>query len=397
MSGIGRPAARHGNLRRPAGRVRGLRRPAAAFEEAEKTPRERWESGGAVYSHEVTPGVVGSGDWLKSTKAFYFEKSCEFSGKVNRIIIEGADTYLVITLTGTSTEELLKFGSGVCPPVIRALLCPQDCDHRRSNQDLVHLVSFCRVKSEEPKTWEENLAAPDENAPLRQQQEEWEKNRRRDQQEEQEGSSISRGEGEKEKKKKKDKKKGRSKKDRRKSAPKVGGRAVAKKDPQHLYAGTGLDPDPKQRRRLRRKLKRKLKKAKSTSSSSSRSSSSSSSGEVGEEVLEDRSKVQKMAELAPGVLTAASLQQMKTFVLQASGSTWGSDTEVLPPIMSQYVRQHLSHRASGGLLREMVTLAFAADLLLQSRPAEALDAISQRLKSLELVVSGQPWHTALKR
>ena len=176
----------------------------------------------------------------------------------------------------------------------------------------------------------------------------------------------------------------------------MGGKSVAKKDPKHLYGGTGLDPEPRLRRKLKRKIKKKLKKSKTSSSGSSRSSSSSSSGEADEEILEDRSKVQKLAEMAPGVLTTASIQHMKTFVLQASGTTWEADMEAIPPIMSQYVRHYVAPKTSGGLLREMVTLAYIGDLLVQSRPAEALDAVSQRLKSLEMISSGQPWATAQK-
>jgi hypothetical protein len=43
-----------------------------------------------------------------------------------------------------------------------------------------------------------------------------------------------------------------------------------------------------------------------------------------------------------------------------------------------------------------VTIAHALDLLLQARPAEAADTLSQRLKSLELTISGQPWATSQK-
>ena len=111
----------------------------------------------------------------------------------------------------------------------------------------------------------------------------------------------------------------------------MGGRSVAKKDLKDLYGGTGLDPEPKMRRRLRKKLKKKLKKAKSTSSASSGTSTSSSTEEVGEEILEDRSKVQRIAEIAPGVLTATSVQNIKNYVLQTSGSTWGADVDSIPP------------------------------------------------------------------
>jgi hypothetical protein len=62
--------------------------------------------------------------------------------------------------------------------------------------------------------------------------------------------------------------------------------------------------------------------------------------------------------------------------------------------MGQYARQHLAHRTSGGILREVMSLSFVGDLLLQGRAAEALDGVAQRLKGLELLISGQPWATA---
>ena len=108
--------------------------------------------------------------------------------------------------------------------------------------------------------------------------------------------------------------------------------------------------------------------------------------------------MQKLAELGPGVLVARSMHNMKAFVLQAPGSTWNLDEQSLPPIMSQYTRNYIAPKFSGGLLREATTLAFACvgDLLLQARPAEALDAVGQRLRSLEMTIGGQPWTTSQK-
>ena len=112
--------------------------------------------------------------------------------------------------------------------------------------------------------------------------------------------------------------------------------------------------------------------------------------------MEDRSKIQKIAVLGPGVLSSSAIQSMKHFVLQSGGSTWAMDEESLPPILSQYTRMHLAPKGSGGLLREAVTLSHIGDLLVQGRAAEGMDALTQRLKSLELIMSGQSWATAQK-
>lgn len=375
-------------LHRPAAKA-ALRRPAAAVPPVGRSVQDRWTEGLEVGSEEFTPGLIGRGDWIKSLQAFYFEKECEFAGRVERIILEGSEVEAQLLLSGTSSEELLKFATGLHPPVVRVHLCGLSCDQKRSNQDLLHLKKFRRLTDAEPKTWEENLKATDENATLRQRQEEWERARHM-REEDLEESSASR---EKKKKKKASKSK---KKEKKEKKQKIGGKSVARKELPALYAGTGLDPDPRVRRRLKKRVRKKLKKVKESSTSESGSSSTSVSEEAEQELLEDRSKVQKLAEMAPGLLAAASVQSMKTYVLQASGTSWSLDPDSLPPIMSQYTRQFLAGKASGGLLREAVTLAHLCDLLLQARPAEALDAAAQRLKSLELIMAGQPWTTAQK-
>ena len=78
----------------------------------------------------------------------------------------------------------------------------------------------------------------------------------------------------------------------------------------------GLDPDLKARRRLVRKVRKVLKKSAETSSSSSSTSSASSRdlGMEGEELLQDRSKVHRIAVLAPGLLSAQTVANMKPFL-----------------------------------------------------------------------------------
>ena len=150
----------------------------------------------------------------------------------------------VVTLTRASSEDLLKHASGVNPPVIRAHLREADCDEKRTNQDLVHLSSFSQVPPADRRTWEENFQETDENRELRRRQEEWEK--KREGERHQEVSSDSR-EAKKKKKKKKDKK------EKRKSRVKVGGKSIARKNLPDLYSGTGMDPDPRSRKRLKKR------------------------------------------------------------------------------------------------------------------------------------------------
>ena len=156
--------------RRPAAAKPALRRPAADVERAVETAREKWEAGKEVASKEFSPGLVGTGDWIRSRKASYFEQPCEFAGRIQRISLEGSQVEAVVTLTGTSSEDLLKYATGLDPPVIRAHLCGEDCDEKRANRDLVHLVTFSQVPPADQRTWEENLRVTDENEELRRKQ-----------------------------------------------------------------------------------------------------------------------------------------------------------------------------------------------------------------------------------
>lgn len=379
---------RRGGLRRPAAKA-GLRRPAAAVGAGHKSPQERWERGEEVKSKEYSPGLVGSGDWFKSVHAVYFEKECEIAGHIQRVILDRDQVEFSTLLTGTSTEEVLRVATGLQPPVFRVHVCGPTCDQKRSNQDLIHLISFKKVPPPGERKWEENLKDTDENPELRRRQEEWvaqQKAAEGDQRD----SSHSRASSKKKKKKRSKEKKARKKAQQ----GRIGGKTVAKKKLVDLYSGTGLDPDPKVRRKLQRQMRKRLKRGQGSTSTSSSTSSGTSEGKEDDELLEDRSKIQKLADHGPGLLAAAVIRNMKPFVVQTTGGTWDLDMDSLPPIMSQYARCYLSPRSSGGLLREAYTLAHIGDLLLMARPAEALDALGQRLKSLELMIGGQHWSTA---
>ena len=60
------------------------RRPAAGAALRMVAPAVRWSRGDEVLSTEFTPGLFGRGAWVKATKASYFEKACDFAGKVGK-------------------------------------------------------------------------------------------------------------------------------------------------------------------------------------------------------------------------------------------------------------------------------------------------------------------------
>lgn len=386
--------------RRPAAAAPVLQRPAARVTRG-GVPRAdpvdviaKYEGGEAIKSEDCPLSLLTAGAWIKLEQADYEGGKADLAGKVERIEVDGTTWEAVLKVTGTRSEDLLKVVTAADKPVIRAHLCRADCDRRRASPNLVHVRTIQKVSPEGPWSWERNCEEVDELAALRAAQEEWaERGEVKEKKAAKESSSSSGGKKKKSKKaKKKEKKK--QKKEKRK---KLGGRSNALKTTVMLYSGTGLDPDPENRRILLRKVKGRMKRNKrSSSSSSSTSESSASESEMEQNMMEERSKIRKLAEVGPGILSSEALRSMKEHVLTANGTPWGEDKTSLPPIVGQYARQHVVTRATAPMARELLTLAAAADMLLQARPAEACDIIFQRLKALEQMCSGQSWMVTQK-
>ena len=151
------------------------RRPAAAVPSLPLTVEEKYDQGKVLTSAEATPALFRRGDWVRAVEASYFETECLFAGLVERVVLESGDVELELTLTGTSSEELLKIASAALPFTLRAYLCHRGCDEKRVNPNLAHLKKFRKVLREEGKTWEDNLKEGDENRDLRRRQEDWER------------------------------------------------------------------------------------------------------------------------------------------------------------------------------------------------------------------------------
>ena len=403
---IRRPAAPAGILKRPSRR---LRRPAAAIEvedgeEAgeEQRPREedvkeKYKRGELVDAFHIAPGGYSKGEWLLINEAVYYQQKVALAVKVEKEELEEGKRELRCLLTGTKSEELLRFGTAQRPPFIRLHLCQATCPQLRENPDLVHVRKVRKIKPEDPKTWENNLLDEGENTALQAEEAEW-RRKEAEKKKKEDKSSSSASTKKKKKKKKKAKKKAREEKGERASPERtrIGGRASAKKTLQALYAGTGLDPKVSHRRKLSKKVKKALKKNRESTSSTSSSSSATTSEQEADMLLEDRSKVHRIASLGPGLLAALSVVQMKQFLTQVAGTGWEQDEGTLPPICSLYNRTYMATRLTGGVAREFSTLAWVGDLLLQARPSEALDVVLQRMKSIELTAAGTSWSTAQK-
>lgn len=384
-----RPAAAGAVLQRPAARLRRGGAPAAVdpVDIFDKYAKKE-----VVKVEDIPLSLLVSGEWIRCLQSTYEGKLVDFAGKVEKIEVDGTSWEAILVVTGTTSEDLLKYCTSVEKARVRAHLCRPDCDKKRTNPDLLHLKTVQKISPGEVLGWETNCETQDELPALRAAQLAWEGKDKPEAAEKVRSSSSSK---EKTKKKKKEKKK-EKKRLRKEKRKKMGGRANALKTTAALFSGTGLDPDVENRRILLKKVKGRLKKNKATSSSSSSTDSTDSDSGMEQSLLEERSRIKKLSEIAPGVLSSEGLRAMKEHVLTANGTPWGEDKTTLPPVVSQYLRQHCLPKVSAPMAREMMTLGCIADCMLQARPAEATDICFQRIKSLEQMASGQSWMVSQK-
>lgn len=380
-----RPAAAPPGLRRPS-RHRALAVPLAADP---ISVSEAFHSGQEVEAVDCPLSLLEPGTWFRGLRASYEGGEVDFAGKVKHIQVEGLSWEVIVSPTGTKSEDLLRYCTSVDKPVLRCHLCRRDCDRRRTSPELLHLLKLQKISPGEDLGWENNLCVEDELPTLREAHQGWKEDTKGTDDKKEAASSSS---TEKRKRKKKLKKK-QKKKDREKYAN-LGGKQNSVKPLTALFSGTGLDPEAERRKILRRRVKKRLKKSKDSSSSTGSSTSEEGEGPLELSLLEQRSKIQRISEAAPGLLASEALQVMKQYLLQANGTPWGVEDATLPPLVLQYVRQVCQQKATPPVLREMSTLATLSDQLLLGRPAEALDIALQRLKSLEMSTQGHTWMTA---
>ena len=405
-----RPAAAGGRIRRPAARVAVL------------TPEQyakNYEKGTPVEAHQVPAGTFQSGDWIQVLEGTYYQKATEVVGKVVREQIESQERESLVEATGTQSEELLKHCSSLAPGVahLRLHLCQVGCNALRANPDLLHITRLKKIKEPAKGGWETNLEQEKEMEALAADHERWKEEQETKEKEEKEKKEkkakkdSSTSEEKKKKKKKKEKKKAKKKekkeekekekKEKSEDSPeeretRLGGKAVARKPLEDCYTGTGMDPSYRRRRRLARKVKKTLKKAKDGSTSTASSGETGETDEEMEPVMDDRNRIHRIHSMAPGLLASTTLTAMQPHVLALGGGMWSKSEHSLEPVVSQYHRHFLSPRMAGAMAREVTTLSWLSDLLIQGRIAEGLDVAMQRLKSLEMTASGTPWSQSAK-
>lgn len=316
--------------------------------------------------------------WLK--KCHYYHRQIDVVGKVQGVCVSEGQIFLDLEATGTEDEAFLRAISGKTGRRMTAHVCGPECGNALTDDFLVHGREYEPVEPGQ-KPWYTNLVQVgpqegqemDEMAVLR-----LEAEKRRGGEE---GRPDVPPKEKKESEKKKDKKRkevdDKERKKRKESSEESSELCAGQKELSALYAGTALDPAPKVRNRILKKARkmgrgRKKKKRRPSSSSKGGStySSSSSSGRFEHGGLFSSEKKMKVIwRRYPGALAASSLMDAREVLLTDSGTMWDADRKQMPPLATQFVRQHLAANMSAPMYQEALTLSSCIDNLLLGRPA----------------------------
>ena len=393
------PPKAKARFRRPAALI-GRRRPAAKVEE--EVGQDVQATLGALEVAELSRLQMV---WFK--KALYYHREVELAAKVESLRMTNGEIYLECRATGTKDEGLLRALTTNDSRRVDVHVCRDGCTGVVTAENLVHGKLFEEV-AKDGQAWFTNLEKAEGRDPEAAVGEDEMAEMRRKMEERTRDAGMGVEETPKEKKKKKEK--GKKEKKERVERPAEGSKrrreisedeeiGPGQKDPEALFSGTALDPSPKERgrilkkaRRLGRKKKRKKPEGSSSSTTSRSSSSSSTSGLAGSRGLFSTEKRMKViARRYPGALAAAALGEAREHLMTTSGTLWDVSRRELPPIATQYARQHLASSMSPAMLQEALTISTCLDGLLQGRAAGVCDVLAQRLKSLETVSRGTHW------
>ena len=390
--------------------------------------REAWSDGGVASLIDVPLEQLGRSVKLVVVEGTYFTAPCQAAGVVDKIEIDSGQVHIHAKLSGTNNENLLKYASGKPRELVRIHRCDAHCTGDRVAEDLIHGVKARLRRSDAlEEGWIDNLVTVepiddelkdlrvrgeglpadrgDPAAVARERGRSSGKKDKKRKKKDKKGRRHKKGDRSSEEKKSKEKKIARAKKEVMRSGTSTSGtstvdlsgrkpRSASIKPLKALFAGTGLDPKEKVRKKVAKRARRRARKAKDTKSGSSEENSSSASSSHDGEALDSTlfdpdTRLQKIAEFAPGALAAQALQAMRSGLLQSIGSE--DRPGALAPVGLAYFRQQLVRRSTGPVQRELVNLCTALDWLVRGSPARAADVISQRLKSIESSLSGTHW------
>lgn len=410
-----RPPGRGGALRRPAGAEAGAEKPEKdGFKEVWKAGRGEWLDLGSV--------EIGGSYWKEKVKV---------AGNPLGVKMEEGEAYLSLRLTGTTSEQVLKWASGLKEKILRVHLCSKECGGETCEDGLLHAQQFREVRAGGEEGWMKNLEEMPRDEELGKLREEAaqlasssdssrsedrkrkKKSKRKKERKRKRSSSSPREEGSKAKDLKKDgsskDKKGeklkRKSKEKKRSGSSDSSKGKGGKEGllKLAFKGTGLDPNHHRRRKVMKKARRLAKSSSKKSKkgdsegSSSETSSSSSKGEMGEVGLfPEDIPAKRIWSKFPGALTGGSIREMQNHLLTHQGQVWELDSGKIPPVALQYFRMQLAGKMQPAMRREALHLALVLDLGLQAKFPELLDVVSQRLKALESQASGNHYTVTSK-
>lgn len=387
-----------GAMRRPAGLRQGRRRPAIREEgdggEAEVRAVEKLK--------DVDPRNLVQLGSIHLSDALYYGRQVQVAGKLQGVREEDGEWFTDMVVSGTKDDELLRELTGDPKRRLSVHLCGNGCTGVLTDPKLIHGRTYEKVDTAKV-PWFTNLVqvaggalSEDEMAKLREEQRVRERERSPRQREREADG------GRKDLKEKKRKRRKEAEGEgRREDSPRGGGAEleIGQVELKVVYRGTGIDPNPKRRKKIlkkARKLSGRKKKKKRTSSSatggSSSSSSTSSSSAIGgsARIFEEESRLGQIWKKCPGALTAGALQEGRSNLMSQADTLWNIAEGELPPIFTQYVRQQIigPRSVSPAIHQELLTVGQALDHLLLGKIAGCADILSQRLKSLESLVRG---------
>lgn len=264
----------------------------------------KFEDGEKVKCHEV-PLEVLRRRLPVSIEGVYWGARTSLAGLIKNVHTRSVkDVELEVTPQGTSEESLLKWASGHRGQKLRVHMCGDECPEKLEAEDFVHGTLIQKRSGEDP-PWMSNLidegpktgGAASGDLLSGEKEEEVRRDRKRSREAEKRGRST-------EKEKKKNRKRSEEKaKSPTKGKERIDLKAGARKELSAAFGATGLDPDPKYRRRFASKAQKKTKKKRKDLSSGGTTSSRSSSTSKSVEVFEEQQKVRRSSSRSLRVLS----------------------------------------------------------------------------------------------
>ena len=115
-----------------------LRRPGHGPLDEAPVPRELWMRGDEVAVHEIGVEDLEIGSFIAFTDASYYGAEMKVAGTLKGVDVQPEAIHYQISVTGTTSEALLKYQSGKPGACIRVHRCPNTCTGERIAEDLVH-------------------------------------------------------------------------------------------------------------------------------------------------------------------------------------------------------------------------------------------------------------------